>query len=201
MSKQVAALERRLGAQLMNRTSRELRPTPAGEDFYEAAVRVLSDLDDAESRVSSGHGRPNGAVRVAVPPMLTAMMIVPKLSEFFERFPSISVEFIASERYADLVQEGLDLAIRVGELDSSGQLTRKIGSMRIATLATPEYLRRNGPPLTPSDLNGHEILANRHMGAVSDWLFSNAGGTSSTGNGRWTSGLRNSLFAVPSKPG
>ncbi|MQY44484.1 LysR family transcriptional regulator [Rhizobiales bacterium RZME27] len=116
ISKQVAALERRLGAPLLSRTPRALRPTRAGIDFYEAAVRVPSDLDDAESRSEHGHDEPKGTVRVAVPPILTSMIIVPKLPEFYRRCPDVAVEFIVSERYADLMQEGLDLAIRVGHL-------------------------------------------------------------------------------------
>lgn len=174
VSKQVAALERRLGAQLLNRTSRGLRPTPAGVDFYEAACRVLRDLNDAESRVASGQERPSGAVRVAAPPILTSMMIVPALPEFFGRFPSVSVEFVVSERYADLVQEGLDLAIRVGNLDSSGLVARRIGSMQVATVASTEYLAIHGVPLTPSDLDRHQLVTNRHLGAISGWRFNNS---------------------------
>ncbi|MET3528594.1 LysR family transcriptional regulator [Phenylobacterium koreense] len=171
VSKQVAALERRLGAQLLNRTSRRLRLTPAGADFYEAAVRILGELDDAESRVANAHEQPSGAVRVATPPILTGMMIVPELPEFFLRFPGIAVEFVVSERYADLVQEGVDLAIRIGNLDSSGLLSRRIGSLQIATVASPEYLARHGAPLTPSDLDAHHLLANRYLGAVGAWRF------------------------------
>lgn len=174
VSKQVAALERRLGAQLLNRTSRGLLPTPAGADFYEAAVRILGDLDDAESRVARGYERPSGAVRVAVPPILTSMVIVPRLPDFFVRFPDVTVEFVVSERYADLVQEGLDLAIRVGHLASSGLVARRIGSMQLATVASPAYLASHGVPSTPSDLGTHQLLANRYLGAISDWHFANS---------------------------
>lgn len=174
VSKQIAALERRLGAQLLNRTSRGFHPTSAGADFYEAAVRILSELSEAESRVAHGHERPRGAVRVALPPVLTNMLIVPRLPDFLLRFPDISVEFVVSERYADLVQEGLDLAVRVGHLDSSGLVARKIGSMQFATVASPGYLERHGVPLTPSDLDTHQLLANRHLGAIIDWCFSNS---------------------------
>jgi LysR family transcriptional regulator, regulator for bpeEF and oprC len=174
VSKQIAAMERRLGTQLLNRTPRSLRPTPAGIEFYQAALRVLSDLDDAESRVSDGHEQPTGSVRIAVPPILTSMMIVPKLPDFYRRFPGIAVEFVVSERYADLVQEGLDLAIRVGHLESSGLVARKIGSMRYATVASQTYLAIHGEPLKPSDLATHHLLPNRYLGAISDWHFTNS---------------------------
>lgn len=174
VSKQVAALEQRLGAQLLNRTSRALRPTPAGVDLYEAAIRILGDLDDAESRVAHGHEGPNGAVRVAVPPLLTGMAIVPRLPDFFLRFPGVTVEFVVSERYADLVQEGVDLAIRIGHLDSSGLVARRVGSMQYATVASPAYLASHRVPVKPSDLNTPQLLANRYLGAISDWHFTNS---------------------------
>lgn len=171
VSKQIAALEQRLKAQLLNRTSRKLRLTPAGVDFYESAVRILGELDDAESRAANAQEQPNGAVRIAVPPILTGMAIAPRLPEFFSRFPGITVEFVASERYADLMQEGLDLAIRVGNLDSSGLLARRIGSMQVATVASPAYLASHGVPRKPFDLDTHHLLANRYLGAISDWRF------------------------------
>jgi LysR family transcriptional regulator for bpeEF and oprC len=174
VSKQIAALERRLGAQLLNRTPRGLHPTSAGAEFYKAAVRILVELKEAESRVAHSHEKPHGAVRVALPPILSSMIIVPKLPDFFLRFPDIRAEFVVSERYADMVQEGLDLAIRIGHLNSSGLVVRRIGSMQFATVASPVYLEKHGVPLTPSDLYTHQLLANRHLGAISDWYFSNS---------------------------
>ncbi|MFB8343914.1 LysR substrate-binding domain-containing protein [Brucella cytisi] len=174
VSKQVATLERRLGAPLLHRTSRGLRATPAGADLYESAIRILGDLDDAESRVANGHERPTGSVRVATPPILAGMTIVPRLTEFFDHFPGVTVEFLASERYADLVQEGLDLAIRIGDLKNSRMVARRIGSMQIATVTSPMYLARHGIPLKPSDLDTHHLLANRHLGAIGDWRFKNS---------------------------
>lgn len=174
VSKQIAALEKRLGAQLLNRTSRKLRPTAVGVDFYEDAVRMLRDMDEAENRVANGHERPSGAVRVAAPPMLTSMMIVPALPEFFAQFLDVNVEFVVSERYADLIQEGLDMALRVGELDSSGLVARKIGSMRFATVASPAYLAHHGVPRHPSELDRHQLIANRYLGEMSDWRFNSS---------------------------
>lgn len=110
---------------------------------------------------------------MAAPPILTSMMIVPELPQFFARFPDVTVEFVVSERYADLVQEGLDLAIRVGSLNSSGLVARRIGSMRFATIASPDYLAIHGVPLDPSQLDKHQLIANRYLGATSDWHFRN----------------------------
>ena len=174
VSKQIAALEQRLGAQLLNRTSRKLRPTPVGVHFYDDAIRMLHDMDEAESRVTNGHARPIGPVRVAAPPMLTSMMIVPALPDFFSEFPEVAVELVVSERYADLIQEGLDMALRVGKLDSSGLFARKIGSMRFATVASPAYLALQGVPHHPSELSRHQLIANRYLGEMSDWRFTNS---------------------------
>lgn len=174
VSKQIAVLEKRLGAQLLNRTSRKLRPTPVGVDFYEDAIRLLRDMDEVESRVVNGHKRLSGAVRLAAPPLFTSMMIVPTLPEFYSQFPDMTVEFVVSERYADLIQEGLDMALRVGNLNRSGLVARKIGSMRLATVASPAYLMHNGVPLHPSELDRHQLIANRHLGEMSDWRFNNS---------------------------
>lgn len=176
VSKQIAALERRLGVQLLNRTSRGLRPTPSGTDLYQSAVTLLADLDDAESRIAGQHGSPRGSVRLAAPPSLTDMMIVPKLPGFFSDYPDVSIELVVSERHADLVQDGLDLAIRVGNLDDSGLVARRIGSMQIATVASSAYLARLGAPATPDDLEQHQHVAHRFRGAPADWMFSGPGG-------------------------
>lgn len=174
VSKQIAALEQRLGAQLLHRTSRKLRPTPVGVHFYDDAIRMLHDMDEAESRVTDGHARPVGPVRVAAPPMLTSMAIVPALPDFFAEFPAVAVELVVSERYADLIQEGLDMALRIGKLDSSGLFARKIGSMRFATVASPAYLALQGVPQHPSELSQHQLIANRYLGEMSDWRFTNS---------------------------
>ncbi len=103
--------------------------------------------------------------------MMTGMMIVPRLPDFYQSFPGIAIEFVVSGGYADLVQDGLDLAIRIGNLHSSGLLARRIGSMRISTLGSSGYLARNGTPSRPSDLNAHHLLASRFLGSINDWHF------------------------------
>ncbi len=171
VSKQIAALEQRLGVRLLNRTSRGLRPTPSGTDLYESAVRFLSDLDDLESRITHGHGRPTGPVRIAAPSTLTSMMLVPKLPELYAEFPGLTVEFAVSERYADLVQDGLDMALRVGHLDDSSLVARRIGKVKIVTVASPGYLAVHGIPERPSDLGKHRLIASRYRGVSGRWHF------------------------------
>src|SRR5580692_6681743 len=119
VSKQITALEAHLGAQLLRRTSRSLSLTEAGQEFYESAVRLLEDLEAAESRVGRGQTAPSGLIRVTVAPVFGRLYIVPRLPEFFARYPDISIELTGSGRNINLIEEGVDLAIRNGELADS----------------------------------------------------------------------------------
>jgi LysR family transcriptional regulator for bpeEF and oprC len=113
VSKQVAALERRLGAELLlRRSSRKVSLTEAGRDFIASASKVMADLDAAESRVGRGLRSPSGPLRVSVAPSFGALYIVPRLAEFFRRYPDVSVEVLASDRSANLIEDGIDVAIR-----------------------------------------------------------------------------------------
>src|SRR3984957_12406904 len=119
ISKQVAALEEHLGAQLLVRTSRSLSLTEAGRDFYESGVRLISDLEAAESRVGSGQASPSGVVRVSAAPAFPCLYIVPQLPAFRVRYPKVVVESLVSERTSNLVEEGIDLTFRNGALADS----------------------------------------------------------------------------------
>jgi len=156
ISKQVAALEEHLGAQLLMRTSRSLSLTEAGRDFYESAVRLISDLEAAESRVGSGQASPSGVVRVTAAPGFSPRYVVPKLLSFRARYPNVVVEMLVSERTSNLVEEGIDLAIRNGALADSSLIARKIGEFAVVAVASAEYLERRGEPTRLSDLDGHD---------------------------------------------
>jgi LysR family transcriptional regulator, regulator for bpeEF and oprC len=171
VSKQIAALEVRLGAQLLRRTSRKLSVTEAGQDFYESAVRLVDDLETAVSRVGRGQTAPSGLVRVAVAPVFGRVHLLPRLGEFFARFPDIVVETVVTERTVDLVQEGVDVAIHNGPLSDSTAVARKIAATPIVTVATPEHLERHGEPRSPSDLAGHECITFVSGGAARPWRF------------------------------
>jgi DNA-binding transcriptional LysR family regulator len=158
VSKQIAALEAYLGAQLMRRTSRSLSLTEGGQDFYEAAVRLIDDLDAAESRLGRGQAAPSGHVRVTVDPVFGRLYIVPRLGAFFTRFPEITVEFLVSERLVNLVEEGVDMAIRNGALPDSTLIARRIATTPVVTVASPAYLEKHGEPLSPSDLDRHACV-------------------------------------------
>ena len=171
VSKQIAALEARLGAQLLLRTSRSLTLTEAGQDFYETAVRVTGDLEAIESRLGHGLASPSGLIRVTVAPVFGRLYIVPRLPEFFSRFPGVHIELLVSERTFNLIKEGVDIAIREGNLPDSGLTARRVATSSVITVATPAYLAKHGEPKTPSELNRHSCIAFVHEGATRAWSY------------------------------
>lgn len=177
VSKQIAALEARLGAALLERSPRGLRPTPAGLDLYGSAVRLLDDLEETENRVRGVSQCPGGVVRVATPPALGRMYVIPSLSAFFDRYPEIAIELSVGDRHVDLLKEGIDVALRVGPLKDSDLIARRIGSLQMIAVATPAYLAANGTPRQPADLASHKLVAGQSQGAVASWDFKGADGT------------------------
>jgi len=171
ISKQIAALEARLGAQLLRRTSRSLSVTEAGQEFYESAVRLIDDLETAVSRVGRGQTAPSGLVRVTVAPVFGRVHLLPRLGEFFARFPDIVVEIVVTDPIVDLVQEGVDVAIRHGPLSDSTLVARKIATTPVVTVATPEHLERHGQPRSPSDLDSHDCVTFVSGGGAWPWRF------------------------------
>jgi LysR family transcriptional regulator, regulator for bpeEF and oprC len=171
VSKQIAALEAHLGAQLLRRSARQVNVTEAGQDFFESAVRLVDDLAAAESRVGRGQRAPSGLVRVSVAPVFARLHLLPRLREFCRRFAEIDVELQVSERAVDLTQEGIDLAIHNGVVTAADVVARKIAQTPIVTVATPAYLKRHGVPKSPSALEAHECIAFVTRGTVYPWRF------------------------------
>jgi LysR family transcriptional regulator for bpeEF and oprC len=171
VSKQIAALEAHLGTRLLDRSSRGLRPTAAGLDLYNSAVRLLGDLEETEARVRRGGAGPRGIVRVATPPALGRMYIIPKLRAFLEQFPGIEIEFSVGQALVDLVRDGVDVALRVGDLASSNLIARKIGDMQMITVASPFYLAEHGIPATLAELKHHKLIAAQVDGRIVEWRF------------------------------
>ena len=171
VSKQFAALEAHLGAQLLQRTSRSLTLTEFGRDFYESAVRLLSDVEAAESRVGRGRIAPSGLVRATVAPVFGRLYVVPRLREFFARYPEVAVELVVADRLINLVEEGVDLGVHNGELSDSSLIVRKIAQTRVITVATPAYLAAHGEPATPAELKRHACVIYAPRGAPRVWGF------------------------------
>jgi LysR family transcriptional regulator for bpeEF and oprC len=171
VSKQIAALEAHLGAQLLQRTSRSLTLTEAGRDFYESGVRLLGDLEAAESRVGRGRIAPSGLVRATVVPVFGRLYVVPRLHEFFVRYRDVAVELVVADRLMNLVEEGIDLGVHNGELSDSSLVASKIAQTPVVTVATPAYLEAHGEPAIPAELERHSCIIYAPQGAPRIWGF------------------------------
>ena len=158
VSAKVAALEKRLGATLIRRTTRRLFVTDAGQEYYRQAVAALDRLAAAEERVAEGQAQPRGRLRLTAPIELGVTLLPLVLPEFQKRFPEVQLDVSLSDRRADLVAEGFDLALRAGVLADSSLIARKVGSVHFAPLASARYLRTAGTPKHPRELEGHRLL-------------------------------------------
>jgi DNA-binding transcriptional LysR family regulator len=138
VSKQICALEYELGTELIHRTSRSIALTEPGRDFYESALHILDDFDNATSRIGRGQTGPKGLIRVSVPPTFARLHMVSKLPAFFAAYPNMAVEMAASESPATIVEDGFDLAIHSGDLPDSTLVARRFAQTTIILVATPQ---------------------------------------------------------------
>ena len=151
----INALETRLGARLLQRTTRHVRPTVEGETYYRRCVAILADLEDADRAAS---GAIAGLVHLDAPGNLIRAVLLPTLPGLLARHPTLAVYLGEGERFVDLVREGVDCAVRAGELNDSDLIARRLGVMREITVASPDYLARFGTPRGPDDLDGHRMI-------------------------------------------
>jgi len=172
VSKQVARLERSLGARLMNRTTRRLSLTEAGTAFYEHCARMVAEAEAAELAVTRLSLAPRGVLRVSSPAAFGHLHLAPAIPEFLRRYPELAVELVMNDRMVDLAEEGFDLAIRLTEEPAPNLVARRIAPVRWVVCATPEYLRQHGKPKTPADLARHNCLYYSYQGSGDQWRFS-----------------------------
>jgi DNA-binding transcriptional LysR family regulator len=156
VSRKVSELEARLGARLLQRTTRSLSLTDAGRAYYEHASRIVSELDAASAAVLELEEAPRGRLRVAAP--LNFGLFAPVLSSFVSRYPAVEVEMVCSDRIVDLVEERFDVAIRASRLKDSTLVARPLGMLRSFLVASPSYVARRGAPDKPKDLRQHACL-------------------------------------------
>ena len=169
VSQHVKQLEERLGARLLNRTTRKMNLTEVGRAYYERCKRLLSDLEEAESAVGKMQVAPRGELRVNATPVFGALHLAPAVADFTARFPSISVEVMLSDRIVDLVDEGFDVAVRVEPLPDSSLTTRHIASYRMVVCGAPAYFRKHGVPRTPDALADHNCLTFTGASYMRSW--------------------------------
>jgi LysR family transcriptional regulator for bpeEF and oprC len=171
VSKHIAALEERLGTKLLNRSTRSLKLTEAGQEYYHHCIRILNDFQEAEASVGKGKIKPTGTLRISTCAAFGRTYLLPYMDEFFELYPDIDIDLLFNEEYLDLVKHGIDLAIRIGPLSDSSLIARKIASSPRVVVASPEYLVKHGRPKKPADLIKHECLFYTLQKSPNLWYF------------------------------
>ncbi len=174
VSKTITRLEMRLGVRLLNRTTRQLTPTPEGETLFARGRQILGELDEAELEVTRARTTPRGLLRVHTLMALGLHQLPPVLPEFLRRYPEVQIELSISDRLVDLVEEGGDLAIRSGRLPDSTLVARKICESERLICAAPSYLKRHGTPRTPEQLLQHNCIVISGYPQLRRWPFDDA---------------------------
>ena len=169
VSKHVSSLESRLGARLLNRTTRRVSPTEIGLAYYDRARRVLNDAGEADALVTAMQSAPSGMLRVSVATDFGVNHLSPVLGDFLHSYPDITVNMVLNNRYVELISEGFDLAIRVGELEDSSLRARKLCETNKRMIAAPEYFRQFGRPQKIDDLNEHKLLHYSNQASGNVW--------------------------------
>ncbi|MCQ0091644.1 LysR family transcriptional regulator [Roseovarius sp. M141] len=169
VSKHVSSLEARLGARLLNRTTRRVSPTEIGLAYYDRALRVLNDAGEADALVSSMQSDPSGLLRISVPTDFGVNHISPVLGTFLDEFPEITVNMVLNNSYVELISEGFDMAVRIGDLEDSSLRARKLTDTTRRMIAAPGYIAKYGRPRKIDDLNAHKLLHYSSQAGGSVW--------------------------------
>lgn len=171
VSRQIAALESELGVRLLHRSTRALTLTEAGRSYFDQLVRILADIDEANLSVSHLQAAPRGRLRVNAPMSFGIRHLAPAIPDFLARCPEVEIDLTLNDRFVDLVDEGFDMAVRIGQLIESSLVARRLAPLRRVVCASPAYLAARGTPTTPDDIAGHECLCYSNMSAGNEWKF------------------------------
>jgi DNA-binding transcriptional LysR family regulator len=173
VSKSVQRLERRLGVSLFTRTTRSLTLTPEGRDLHARAVKLLRDAEEIEQAAITSRSEPSGTVRIAAPLPIGVHVLAPMLPVFRERYPKVTVDLRLNDRMVDIIDEGIDVAVRIGDLSDSRLMSRKLASHRLCCFASPAYLAKRGAPRHPDELADHDTVNLRYQsnGHLMRWPF------------------------------
>jgi len=175
VSKSVAQLEERLGARLLLRSTRGLTPTDAGQRFYEHACRAIDEAAQAEQAVHESSAGLSGRLRVSAAVTFARLHVLPALKTFLDRHPGLELDVILDDRSIDLLEQGVDVALRMGALDDSSMTARRISASRRVVVGTPQYFAQFGVPATPAELSRHQAIVYSLRGGGQSWSFSQNG--------------------------
>lgn len=175
VSKQVMDLEGHLKARLLNRTTRRQSLTGTGSAYFERAKRILGEIEEADAEATNQSLTPTGLLRVNAPLSFGSKHVAPHLKAYLSRYPDVTVDLTLNDRVVDLVEEGYDLAIRIGQLSDSSLIARRLSSSQIFICAAPAYLEEHGTPQHPQDLPAHDCLIYSYVAQPGRWHFSRDG--------------------------
>ncbi|MCX2982862.1 LysR family transcriptional regulator [Halieaceae bacterium IMCC14734] len=174
VTRAVAALEDTLGVKLLDRTTRHVRVTEAGRRYLDDARQILAGLEAADDAAAGINAEPRGHLAVTAPVMFGRLFVMPGIVDYLEQYPGMEVEAVFLDRSVNLLEEGLDVGVRIGELPDSSMRALRVGSVHHVLVATPAYLARHGTPQVPQDLRQHSLIASAAGGFGSGWRFSGA---------------------------
>lgn len=177
VSRHVAQLEAHLNVRLLHRSTRRVSATEQGYAYFERCTQLLADLDEADQTVAGSAHFARGRLRLTAPIALAALKLAPAFAAFAQAHPQVSLDIVASDNVADFIEEGLDLAIRVGRVGSESLVARRIGVARMVSAASPAYLSRAGVPDSPQGLLAHVCLTYAHSASGNQWQFEGPEGT------------------------
>jgi DNA-binding transcriptional LysR family regulator len=176
----VRALETRLGVRLLNRSTRRLHVTEAGSGYYARCTKILAEIEETEAEANALNATPRGLLRIAVPVTFGLQHVAPVISEYMTRYPEVTFDVAVSDRFVNLIEEGFDLAVRIGELRDSNLIVRRLASTQLVVCASPAYLQRAGCPRTPGELGSHVCLTYTETAASDTWHFESLDGKAET---------------------
>jgi DNA-binding transcriptional LysR family regulator len=180
VTRALAALEERLGVRLLERTTRQVAPTAAGLRLAEQARRLLADYEETMAEAAGEAAAPRGRLRIAAPLVFGRRHVAPIVTDFLDAQPAVTADLVLSDQFAELVEDGIDVALRIGDLAESALVARRVGQLRRVLVACPEYLARRGAPAVPADLAAHETVLFAAVGAAPEWRFRGPDGAAAT---------------------
>lgn len=171
VTRAISALEERLGVKLLNRTTRYVRVTDAGSRYLDDARRIIGEMDEADEAAAGINAEPRGHLAVTAPVMFGRLFVIPGIVDYLKRYPDMEVSAVFLDRVVNLLEEGFDVGIRIGELPDSSMRAIRVGQVRRVLCASPGYLAEYGMPNSPSELINHKIVASSTVSPTVDWKF------------------------------
>ncbi len=171
VTRAISALEDRLGVKLLNRTTRYVRVTDAGSRYLDDCRRIIQETDEADEAAAGINAEPRGHLAVTAPVMFGRLFVIPGIVDYLQRYPGMEVSAVFLDRVVNLLEEGFDVGIRIGELPDSSMRAIRVGQVRRVLCASPGYLEKHGIPNNPSDLSGHNIIAATGVSPNIEWKF------------------------------